>query len=76
MTRDEALAEAQRRQRAYPEAKWLATREGDGWTVARINLAPVTVEPTATATTPPPTAPRDDPYSPLENVTRMFGGLG
>jgi hypothetical protein len=76
MTRDEAVAEAERRQRLHPEATWIATQRGNIWTVARIGVAPTRVKPTATATIPPPVAPRDDPYSPLERVTRMFGSSG
>jgi hypothetical protein len=76
MTHDEALAEAERRQRLHPDAKWIATRRGNAWVVARIGLAPTTIKQIGTATKPPPAAPRDDPYSSLEHVTRMFGSIG
>jgi hypothetical protein len=72
MTRDEAKAEAERRQQSHPEAKWVATQHGSGWTVACIGLAPTTIKQTGTGTKPPPVAPCDDPYSQLELVTRMF----
>jgi hypothetical protein len=74
MTRDEAMAEAAKRQRLHPDAKWVATQRGSEWTVARIGLTPT--KPTGTATKPPPVAPRDAPYSQLELVTRMFGTTG
>jgi hypothetical protein len=74
VTHDEAMAEAKRQQQLHPDAKWIATRQGTEWTVARIALAPNTNEQTRTATKPPPNAPRDDPYSQLENITRNYGG--
>jgi len=76
MTRDEAAAEAERRQHLHPDAKWIATQRGNEWVLARIAVAPTTIKQTGTATKPPPAAPRDDPYSPLEQVTRMFGSTG
>jgi hypothetical protein len=76
MTREEAIARAEALQTAHPEAKWLATRSDDGWAVARIDLPARTNEPTGTTSTPEPTAPREDPYSALERVTRNYGFMG
>ena len=76
MTRDEATAEAERRQHLHPDAKWVATQRGNQWTIARIGLTPTTIKQTGTATKAPPVAPRDDPYSQLEIVTRKFGTTG
>lgn len=72
MTRDEAMAEAGRRQQLHPDVKWVATQQGSEWTVACIGVAPATIKQTGTGTKPPPVTPRDDPYSQLEIVTRMF----
>jgi hypothetical protein len=72
MTREEAIAEAERRRIAEPEATWIATRRGSEWAVARIGLAPHGH--TGTATKPPPPAPRDDPHSPIERATWFAAG--
>jgi hypothetical protein len=74
MTRDEAMAEVERRQTSDPDVTWIATQRGSGWIVARIGMAPATRQ-TGTATKPPPVAPRDDPHSPLERAT-WTAGLG
>lgn len=76
MTLDEATAEAARRQRLHSEAKWVAVQRDGEWVVARIALAPTLIAQTGTATKPPPTAPRDDPYSQLEIITRLYGSAG
>jgi hypothetical protein len=76
MTREEAMAEAARRQRSHPDAKWVAAERNGEWTVARIALAPTAIAQMGTATKPPPTAPRDDPYSQLEIVTKLYGSIG
>jgi hypothetical protein len=76
MTSDEAKAEAERRQQAHPEAKWVATQRGSEWTVARIGLVPTTIEQVGTGTKPPPIAPREAPYSQRELLTRMLGSGG
>jgi hypothetical protein len=76
VTRDEAIAEAKRQQHRHPDAKWVATQRNGEWALARIGLAPSTVTPTATATEPPPVTPRDDPQSPLQRVTTLFGSPG
>jgi hypothetical protein len=76
MDREQASAEAVRRQRSHPDAKWVAVERDGEWTVARIGLAPTAIGPTRTATKPPPTTPRDDPYSPLEITTRLYGSAG
>ncbi|MGI8593066.1 MAG: hypothetical protein ACR2ML_01615 [Solirubrobacteraceae bacterium] len=72
MTRDEAMAEVERRQASDPDGSWVAAQRGSGWTVARIGVAPP--KQTGTATKPPPVAPRDDPHSPLERATWTAGG--
>jgi hypothetical protein len=74
MTREEAIAEVERRRTSHPDATWLATQRGDGWTVARIGLTPT--RQTGTATKPPPVAPRDDPHSSVERAAWFAGGGG
>jgi hypothetical protein len=76
MSRDEAIAEAKRKQRLHPDATWIATQQDDEWVVARIGLSPSTIAPTATATEPPPVTPHDDPQSPLQRVTTLYGSSG
>ncbi len=76
MTREGAMAEALRRQRLHPDAKWVAAERDGQWTVARITLAPEVIAQTRSATRSPPSAPRDDPYSQLEIVTRLYGSIG
>lgn len=71
MTRDEAMAEAKRRQASDREATWIAAERGSEWTVARIGVAPATE--TGTATKPPPVAPHEDPHSPLERAAWIAG---
>lgn len=75
MTREEAVAEAKRRQASDPGASWIATSRDGEWTVARIGVAP-TQPSTGTATKPPPVAPRDDPHSPIERAAWFAGGGG
>lgn len=60
MTRDEARAEAKRRQASDPGVTWIAAQRGSEWTVARIGIAPRSKQ-TGTATKPPPEGPRDGP---------------
>lgn len=72
MTREQALAEVERRRISNPEATWIATERGGEWTVARIGLAPD--KQTGTATKPPPAAPRDDPHSPIERASWFAAG--
>jgi hypothetical protein len=60
----------------HPDAKWVATKKENEWTVASINVTPTAIKQTGTATKSPPVAPRDDPYSELEMVTRRFGTTG
>jgi hypothetical protein len=74
MTREEAIAEAKRRQASDPGFTWIATSRAGEWTVARIGVAPT--KPTGTATKPPPLAPRDDPHSPIERAAWFAGGGG
>jgi hypothetical protein len=76
MTRDEATAEAVRRQRLHSDAKWVGVQRDGEWVVARIALSPTVIAQTGTATKPPLTAPRDDPYSQLEIITRLYGSGG
>jgi hypothetical protein len=75
MTREQAIAEAKRRQASDPDASWIATSRDGEWTVVRIGVAPPT-KPTGTATKPPPVAPRDDPHSPIERAAWFAGGAG
>jgi hypothetical protein len=74
MTRDEAIGEAERRQRSHPDAKWIAT-QGNEWVVARIGLAPTMIKPTGAAMKPPPVT-QDDPQSALQRVTTLYGSSG
>lgn len=60
----------------HSDAKWVAVQRNGQWVVARIALAPTVIVQTGTATKPPPTAPRDDPYSQLEIITRLYGSVG
>jgi hypothetical protein len=76
MTRSEAIAEAERQQELHPDAKWIATAQDSAWIVARIGLAPATIKPTGTATKPPPVTPQDDPQSPLQRVSTLYGSPG
>jgi len=71
MTRDEAIAEAQRRQSAHPDAKWIATERNGEWIVASIGLQPAP-GPTGMAIKPPP-APQGAPQSELQRVVTQFG---
>lgn len=72
MTREEAIAEAERRRASHPDATWIATQRAGEWIVARIGLAPTTA--TGTATKPPPVAPHDDPHSSIERAAWFAGG--
>jgi hypothetical protein len=73
MTREEALAEVERRRVSDPDATWLATERGGQWIVARLGLTPT--KPTGTATKPPPDPPLADPQSPIVRAT-WFAGTG
>jgi hypothetical protein len=72
MTREQAIAEVERRRASGPGGTWIATEHGDEWTVARIALAQTKV--TGTATKPPPAAPRDDPHSAIERAAWFAAG--
>jgi hypothetical protein len=74
MTRQQAIAEVERRRVSDPDAVWLATERGSEWIVARIGVAPT--KSTGTATKPPPPAPRDDPHTPIERAAWFAGGGG
>jgi hypothetical protein len=74
MTREDAIAEAKRRQVSDPGASWIATSRDGEWMVVRIGV--VSTKPTGTATKPPPVAPRDDPHSPSERAAWFAGGGG
>jgi hypothetical protein len=74
MTREQAMAEVERKRVAEPDATWMATHRGDDWSVARIGLTPT--KPTGTATKPPPGAPRDDPHSSVERAAWFAAGGG
>jgi hypothetical protein len=66
ITREEATAEAKRRQASDPDASWIATSRNGEWTVVRIGL--VSTKATGTATKPPPVAPHDDTHSSIERA--------
>jgi hypothetical protein len=72
VTREQAIAEAKRKQAADPAASWIAASRDGTWTVVRVGIAPTTV--TGTATKPPPVAPRDDPHSSIERAAWFAGG--
>ena len=72
MTREESIAEAERRRAADPAASWIASQRDRDWIVVRIGMAPTKV--TGTATKPPPVAPRDDPHSAIERAAWFAGG--
>jgi len=72
MTREEAIAEVERRQTVDPGATWVASQRMGDWIVVRIGVAPTKV--TGTATKPPPVAPRDDPHSAIERAAWFAGG--
>jgi hypothetical protein len=74
MTRDEAIAEAERKQRSHPEVTWLAAQRDGEWTVARIDVASHAVKPIGTATKPPPVTPYEDRRSPIERAGNLWGG--
>ncbi len=74
MTREEATAEAKRRQASDPDASWIATQRDGEWIGARIGVAPTKVP--GTATKPPPVAPQDDPHSATERAAWFAGGGG
>jgi hypothetical protein len=73
MTREEAVADAERRQRSDPDRKWIAVERDGEWVVASIGIHPTSLAPTGTATAPPPPTPHDDPYSALQRVTNQYG---
>ena len=72
MTREEAIAEAERRRAADPGASLIASQRDGNWIVVRIGVAPTKV--VGTATKPPPVAPRDDPHSAIERAAWFAGG--
>jgi hypothetical protein len=74
VTREQAIAEVERRRASDPDASWVATEREGSWTVARIGLSPLKA--TGTATKPPPEGPRDDPHSPSERAAWFAGGGG
>ncbi len=74
MTRDEAIAEVERRRAAEPGASWIASQRDGDWVVVRLGVAPTKVS--GTATKPPPIAPEGDPHSPIERAAWFAGGGG
>jgi hypothetical protein len=72
MTRDEAIAEVERRRAAEPGVSWIATQRDGDWVVASVGVTPVEV--TGTATKPPPAAPQSDPHSAVERAAWFAGG--
>jgi hypothetical protein len=75
MTREEAIAEAKRRQASDPDGSWIAGSRDGEWTVVRIGVAPTKSTGTATKPLPPTIPPPGDPYSPIERAT-WFAGSG
>jgi hypothetical protein len=73
VTREQAIAEAKRKQASDPAASWIAASRDGEWTVVRVGIPPTRA--TGTATKPPPVAPRDDPHSPIERAA-WFAGAG
>jgi hypothetical protein len=73
MTRQEAMAEVERRRAADPGASWIASRRDGDWIVVRLGVAPTKV--VGTATKPPPVPPRDDPHSAIERAAWFAGGV-
>jgi hypothetical protein len=74
MTRDQAIAEVERRRAADPGASWIASERDGDWVVVRIGVASPQV--TGTATKPPPVAPQADPHSAIERAAWFTGGGG
>lgn len=74
MTREEAIAEVDRRRAVDPDASWIASQRDGEWIVVRIGVAPTKV--TGTATKPPPVAPQGDPHSAVERAAWFAGGGG
>ncbi len=72
MTREQAIAEAERRQSCEPDATWIATEREGTWVVARIGVAPA-AKPAGTAVKPPPPTPHESPQSELQRVVTQFG---
>ena len=73
MTRQQAIAELERRRISDPDASWMPTQRGGEWTVVRVGLTPSKV--TGTTLAAPPVAPRDDPHSSIERAA-WFAALG
>jgi hypothetical protein len=73
MTRDEAIAEVERRRIADPGATWITSQRDGDWVVVRVGVAPSKV--TGTATKPPPVVPQGDPHSGIERAA-WFAGAG
>jgi hypothetical protein len=74
MTREEAIAEVERRRATDRGASWIATHRDGDWIVVGIGLAPTKV--TGTATKPPPVAPQGDPHSAIERAAWLAAGGG
>jgi hypothetical protein len=74
MTRDEAIAEVERRRAEEPGSSWIANERDGEWVVVRIGVAPVKM--TGTATKPPPAVPQADPHSAIERAAWLAGGGG
>jgi hypothetical protein len=75
MTRKEALAEAECKQFAQPEATWVAVPRGEDWVVARVGVGSAPRERVATIK-PPPVTPHEAPQSPGERAVTQFGAGG
>jgi len=72
MTRQEAIAEVDRRRAADPSASWIASERDGDWVVVRVGIAPTKV--TGTATKPPPVAPQGDPHSAIVRASWFAAG--
>ena len=74
MTRDEAIAEVERRRAADPDVSWIASQRNGDWVGVRIGVTPIKV--TGTATKPPPLAPQGDPHSAVERAAWFAANSG
>jgi len=75
MTREEAIAEVDRKRQAEPTQTWIASRRDDGWVVARVGVRP-SPKPTGTAEQPPPRAPHPAPESVAQRIVTQYGSGG
>jgi len=74
MTREEAIAEVERRRAADPDVSWIASQCDGDWVVVRIGVTPIAV--TGTATKPPPPAPQGDAHPAVERAAWFAANWG